>query len=143
MISAMNFLILLLTFSCLWAQSSYQLKSDLPSRLKVQRTYIVKPGDRTIQGKIYRPFPGIGLSTYRPRPNFVSGYERMPESLYDNPERIRTMRNIPIYKGRIDHSTLRPLNRRLNSYKQPNWNLKYFPAIKPNRTNPQPNSPFH
>ncbi len=109
---------------------------NVPSRLKVERGYNLNPGDRTMRGKIYRQFPGHGLRPLRPRPNFVNGYQKVPESIYTKYLRSETK------KRSLGRDSRRHLLRK-HPYKAIPFKLRYFPYLQTKSKNHKSDSPFY
>ena len=128
--------LLLFFISTSWSTLPDSEYHKIPTRLKVQRTYHLMPGDQTLQGLINRRFPGLGLRTLRPRPNFPNGYQKHNESLYDN--HIRNLK----HKRSVAHESRKHLRKKL-PHRPSQYRLKYLPYVQTHTKNRKADSPFY
>ncbi len=128
--------LVILFISTSWSTLPNSEYHKIPTRLKVQRSYHLLPGDQTLQGLIHRRFPGIGLRTLRPRPNFPNGYQKNTESLYTN-----HLRNPEVIRS-VAQESRKHLRKKLPH--RPNaLKLKYFPYVQSHTKNRKADSPFY
>ena len=129
-------LLILLFISNSWPTFPSLEYHKIPTRLIVQRAYHLMPGDQTMQGLINRRFPGLGIRTLRPRPNFPNGYQKHTESLYTNHLRDQKVRRSVAHESR--KHLRRKLPHRPNSLK-----LRYSPYVQSHTKNRKADSPFY
>ena len=129
-------LLIFIFVNYIWSALPHEEYHNLPTGLKVERTYNLHPGDQTMGSLIYRRFPGLGLRPLRPRPNFPNGYQKIPESIYAEYLKIEKQRES------ISHESRKHLRNKL-PYQPNRFKLRYFPYLQSHTINRKADSPFY
>ena len=127
--------LLLFFISTSWSTLPDSEYHKIPTRLKVQRTYHLMPGDQTLQGLINRRFPGLGLRTLRPRPNFLMAIKNIMKVYMTIIYETQSIRDL--WRKSRKH-----LRKKL-PHRPSQYRLKYLPYVQTHTKNRKADSPFY